>query len=114
MNQDKGSVPPIWNGGGDLESLHPRFSRLAILAVFILLALPAVPAPRAAETQLSIRITPRAAALIAALQHGMTPAIASASVPAPGSNVIFAQSCNAAGGRAVIVRGTGFKQLVCA
>lgn len=115
MNQDKKYVPLIWNvDGSDLKSPRGGFLRPAILAVFILSALAAVPAPRAAETQLNIRITPRGAALIAALQRGMTPAIASASMPAPGSNLIFAQSCNAAGGSAIIVRGAGFDQLVCA
>ncbi|WP_298194544.1 hypothetical protein [Metallibacterium sp.] len=89
------------------------FSRSAILVAFMLLALAAAPAPRAAETQLSIRITPRAAALIAALQRGMTPIVALASLPAPGSNMAFAQSCNAAGGNAVIASTPDLEQRVC-
>jgi hypothetical protein len=44
-----------------------------------------VPASHAAQTTLSIRITPRAAALIAALHHGVAPVPALARVPQPGS-----------------------------
>ncbi len=84
----------------------------AILAMVMLPALAAAPAPRATETQLSIHITPRAAELIAARERGMTPTIAPATAQ-PGSNRFFAQSCKAAGGNAVIARGTGSKQLVC-
>lgn len=77
------------------------------------LALAATPATRAAETQLSIRITPRAAALIAALQRGMTPSVALASLPEQGSSTAFVQSCNAAGGDASIASTLDSVQRVC-
>lgn len=114
MNRNEGSVPPAWNGNGsDLGNSRAGFLRSAILVAFILLALAFAPAPRAAETQLNIRITPRAAALIVALERDMTSTIAPSSLPAPSSNMMFAQSCNADGGNVVVARGTGFKRLVC-
>ena len=84
-----------------------------ILAMVMLPAFAAAPAPRVAQTQLSIRITPRAAELIAARERDTGSPVAPASQPAPGSNRFFAQSCKAAGGNAVIARGTGSKRLVC-
>ncbi len=114
MNQNERSVSLIRNGGeSNLESSYARFFRSGAPALLMLLALAIVPAPRAAETQLSIRITPRAAEMIAARERDMTPAIVSASLPAPGSNTFFAQSCKAAGGTAVVAQKKGFKRLIC-
>ena len=87
--------------------------RPAIMVMILLLTLAAAPAPHAAETQLSIRITPRAAALIAALQRGVAPSVALSSLPRRGSGKAFVQSCNAAGGAASIARTADSMQRVC-
>ena len=71
------------------------------------------PAPHAAQTAFSIRITPRAAALIAALQHGVMPALMLARLPQPGSATAFAQSCDAARGEALITTTPHEAQCVC-
>ena len=114
MNRNKELVPLIRNGGGSgLGNSRMGFLRPAILAMSMLFALVAAPAPSATETRLNIRITPRAAEMIAALERGMTPTIASASLPAPGSSMFFAQSCKAAGGNAVVAQRAGFEQLTC-
>ena len=83
------------------------------MVMILLLTLAAAPAPHAAETQLSIRITPRAAALIAALQRGVAPSVALSSLPGRGSGKAFVQSCNAACGAASIARTADSMQRVC-
>ncbi len=114
MNRNRKPIPLTRNGNGsDFESSCAKFFRFAIPALFMLLALAVAPAPRAAQTRLNIRITPRAAEMIAALKRGMTPTAASAGLPASSSNMIFAQSCKAAGSSAVVAHGTGFERLVC-
>ncbi|WP_297908991.1 hypothetical protein, partial [Thiomonas sp.] len=61
----------------------------------------------------SIRITPRAAALIAALQRGVAPANARTHLPQPGSAADFAQSCNAANGAALFTTTPNQAQRIC-
>ena len=92
---------------------HAGVFRPAIRVVILLLALTAAAAPHAAQTRLSIRITPRAAALIAALQRGVPVSIALASLPGHGSSEAFVQSCNAADGDASIARTGGVVQRIC-
>lgn len=84
---------------------------LAAAALVLALSLPAH--AQTGGTALSIRITPRAAALIAALRQGMTPARALASLPAPDSQQAFAQTCNAEGGHARVTDHHALQQRVC-
>ena len=94
---------------------NPGFRRCGYLLIALVLAL-ALTVPALAQpvgTQLSIRITPRAAALISALQHGLSPAQALASLPAADSRQAFAQSCDAAGGNALITDQPTLHQRVC-
>ena len=89
-----------------------RYGHLPVALVLALaLTVPAFAQP--VGTQLSIRITPRAAALISALQHGLSPAQALASLPAADSRQAFAQSCDAAGGNALITDQPALHQRVC-
>ncbi len=114
MNRNKELVPLTRNGGGsDFGSSHMGFLYSTILAMVILPALAAAPMLHAAQTRLNVRITPRAAEMIAALKRGMTPVTVSASLPAPGSSAFFAQSCKAAGGNAVVAQRADSGQLVC-
>lgn len=87
--------------------------RRGLLAALMLGMLAMSPAPHAAQTAFSIRITPRAAAWIAALQRGVAPALARARLPQPGSAVAFAQSCNAASGDALITTTPKEAQRIC-
>ena len=89
-----------------------RYGHLPI-ALVLALALTGPAFAQPVGTQLSIRITPRAAALISALQHGLSPAQALASLPAADSRQAFAQSCDAAGGNALITDQPALHQRVC-
>ena len=89
-----------------------RYGHLPVALVLALaLTVPAFAQP--VGTQLSIRITPRAAALIAALRQGMTPARALASLPAPDSRQAFTQNCNAEGGHARVTDHHALQQRIC-
>ncbi|HUX80822.1 MAG TPA: hypothetical protein VMV38_00675 [Candidatus Paceibacterota bacterium] len=110
MNQDEESVPLARNDKGrNRERSLTGYLLSAIVAICTLLA---VPAPHAAEMQLRIRITPRAAALIAEQQRKVAPTVTPASSSAPSSNTVFTKSCNATGG-SIAKSTTGLKQLVC-
>ncbi len=87
--------------------------RRSLLAALMLGMLAVAPAPHAAQTAFSIRITPRAAALIAALRRGVAPAIALTHLPQPGSAADFTQSCNAANGAALITTTPNATQRIC-
>ena len=87
--------------------------RRSLLAALMLGMLAVAPAPHAAQTAFSIRITPHAAALIAALHRGVAPAIALAHLPQPGSAADFARSCNAANGAALITTTPNQAQRIC-
>ena len=89
-----------------------RYGHLPVALVLVLaLTVPAF--AQTVGTQLSIRITPRAAALIAALRQGMTPARALASLPAPDSRQAFTQNCNAEGGHARVTDHHALQQRMC-
>lgn len=91
---------------------HATLQRMA--QVFTLaLALALIPAPHAAETRFSIRLTPDAAALIAALHHGRTLATALADLPHPGSERAFAQTCQTEGGDPSLGASAGIAERVC-
>lgn len=66
----------------------------------LLISLPAQ--AETGATQLSIRITPRAAALIALLQRGYSPHQALANLPPPASRRAFDRGCARHGGAAQI------------
>jgi hypothetical protein len=95
--------------------IHPRSvcARRSLLAILMLGMLAAAPAPHAAQTSFSIRITPRAAALIAELRRGVPPAHVLAQLPEAGSAVAFAQACHAAGADALITTTAHSVQRVC-
>lgn len=72
--------------------------RHAAKATCLALALAMIPAPHAAETRFSIRITPNAATAISSLRQGKPLAVVLASLPQPGSSRAFTQTCHAEGG----------------
>ena len=87
--------------------------RPLLAAGMLMLALALPVHAQTGGTALSIRITPRAAALIAALRQGMQPARALASLPAPDSRQAFTQTCNAEGGHARVTDHRALQQRVC-
>ena len=89
----RGSWPGVW------RHWTPRIG-----AVMLALSLGATPALRAAETQLTIRLTPGAAAIIATLQQGRPLPVVLASMPQPGSERAFMKDCHAEGGAPEIRR----------
>ncbi len=91
-----------------------EFSRRPLLVIgLLMLAFVLQARAETVGTQFSIRMTPRAAALIAALRQGEPPAIALAGLPPQGSSVAFSQSCGAEGGSARINNEEAVQQRVC-